>query len=175
MERDVSHVATEVAARLGVRIRRARFAARLTQRDVAEATGLSQATISRIELGHGERIPIEIWVRVAAGVGLEWHVIFPTDAMRANHATQMRCHRMVAAYAGEGGWFAWTLASADDPARTETILERPDRSEVAVIRVWDVIGNFDDNRRDSRAAGAGAHRTGRRLASRRRRRRHRHG
>jgi transcriptional regulator with XRE-family HTH domain len=143
MEPDGSQIATEVAARLGVRIRRARFAARLTQRDLAEATGLSQATISRIELGHGERIPIETWVRVAAAIGLEWRVTFPTDAARTNHATQMRCHRMVADYAGEGGWLAWTLASTEDPATSQTILERVDRHEVAVIRVWDVIGNFE--------------------------------
>jgi hypothetical protein len=50
---------------------------------------------------------------------------------------------LVANYASEGGWTAWTLASTQDPARTETILERAERHEVAIVRVWDVIGNIE--------------------------------
>ena len=56
---------------------------------------------------------------------------------------QMRCHRMAANLAGEGGWSAWTWAM-EDPATTETILEREVRLEVAIVHVWDVIGSFEN-------------------------------
>jgi transcriptional regulator with XRE-family HTH domain len=139
-----------LAARLGVRVRRARFSAGRTQREVAAATGVSQSTISRMELGRGGLVPLLTWARVAAAVGLEPASIFRLADGHPDHATQKRCHRMVADLAAEGGWWAWTLAILDDPAQTETVLERCHRREVAIVHVWDVIGNVEAAVRDFR-------------------------
>jgi hypothetical protein len=49
---------------------------------------------------------------------------------------------LVARLASTGGWSAWTRVP-DDPAEAETILERPERQEVAVVRVWDVLGDVE--------------------------------
>jgi transcriptional regulator with XRE-family HTH domain len=134
--------AAAIAARLGARVRRARHAAGRRQRDVALDAAVSQALISRLELGGGGNIPLETWVRVAEVVGLDWHVVFPTDRQCRHHDVQRRCHRLVAALGAVGGWFAWTLAP-EDPGRAETLLEREERREVAIIHVWDVLGNVD--------------------------------
>jgi transcriptional regulator with XRE-family HTH domain len=143
-------------------VRRARYAAGLTQREVARLAGVSQALISRLELRGGVNVPLGTWVRVAEVVGLDWHVTFPTDHQRLSHDIQRRCHGLVATLAGEGGWSAWTTI-ADDPGRTETVLEREERHEVAIIRVWDVLGNVPaeiglleerlDQERDDRGVG----------------------
>jgi transcriptional regulator with XRE-family HTH domain len=123
-------------------VRRARYAAGLTQRAVAHRAGVSQALISRLELGGGVNVPLGTWVRVAQVVGLDWHVDFPTDHQRRSDDIQRRCHGLVARLAGEGGWSAWTTIP-DDPGRTETVLEREERGEVAIVWVWDVLGDVE--------------------------------
>jgi transcriptional regulator with XRE-family HTH domain len=132
-----------LAARLGARLRRARFALRKTQGEVAAEAGVSQSTISRVELGRGGFVPLTTWERIAAAVGVDLSVAFRTPARERSDELGMRCHRMVADLAGRGGWSAWTIATPDDPALTETILERPERREVAVVRVWDVLGDVE--------------------------------
>jgi transcriptional regulator with XRE-family HTH domain len=132
-----------VGATLGARARRARLAAHRTQRDVAMEAGVSQSSVSRIELGRGANVPLATWERVAAAVGLEFDAVFRPALERPDHAIQMRCHRMVADLAGQGAWSAWTISTPDDPAHTETILERQERHEVAIVRAWDVLGDVE--------------------------------
>lgn len=132
-----------LSARLGARIRRARFLAGTTQRAVATEAGVSQSTISRIELGRGGPVPLDTWERVAAAVGLNLSAVIRTPSRMRSQPLQMRCHRMVSELAGRGGWATWTISTPDDPAQTETILERPERQEVAIVRVWDVLGNVE--------------------------------
>lgn len=132
-----------LAASLGRRIRRTRYAARRSQRDVAAAVGVSQSTITRIELGNGASTPLAIWARVAHEVGLDLTAVLHTPFQEAAMAAQLRCHRVVAKHAVAGGWLGWTLADTHDPANTTTILERHEFGEVAVIRAWDVIGDVE--------------------------------
>jgi len=96
-----------------------------------------------MELCAGALIPLSTWERVAAAVGLGLSAVYRLAEQRPDHAMQRRCHRMVADLAGQGSWAAWTISIPDDPARTETILERAERREVAIVRVWDVIGNVE--------------------------------
>lgn len=82
--------ARSVAARFGRRIRRARYASGLLQRAVAREAGVSQATISRIELGGGTPVSLGSWIRVATAVGLDWDFVSPSeshhDRQASNHA-----------------------------------------------------------------------------------------
>lgn len=141
MKPEVTDPAVRVAARAGARLRRARYAARMRQRVLAETVGVSQATISRLELGHGSRIPLGTWVRAGAAVGLNLDIALRSETDQAAAAMQLRCHRIVARTAAEGAWSAWTTAEPDDPALTATVLERPERQEAAVISVWDSLGS----------------------------------
>lgn len=133
--------ARSVAARFGRRIRRARYASGLLQRAVAREAGVSQATISRIELGGGTTVSLGSWIRVATAVGLDWDFVSPSESHHDRQAMQSRCHRLVAAVAAEGGWISQTLTHPTDPGRTETVLERFERHEIAIVRVWDVVGH----------------------------------
>lgn len=126
---------------MGLRIRRARLAKGRRQAELADAAGVSQSTISRLELGLGARVPIETWIQVAAAAGLDFTIdLWPTTEPR-DALTQERMHRLVVAKALTGGWTAWTVADV-------TVLERPDRREVALAQVWDVIGDVGAAIRD---------------------------
>jgi transcriptional regulator with XRE-family HTH domain len=133
--------AKSTAARFGRRIRRARYASGQLQRAVAREAGVSQATISRMELGGGATVSLGSWIRVATAVGLDWDFISPSESHRDRQAVQSRCHRLVAAVAAEGGWISQTLTHPTDPGRTETVLERLEHREIAIVRVWDVVGH----------------------------------
>jgi transcriptional regulator with XRE-family HTH domain len=124
----------ELAARMGLRVRRARLATGWRQADLAEAAGVSQSTISRMELGAGVRTPFDTWTRVAAAAGLDVTVDFRPTSVPRDDLTQQQMHRLVVARALAGGWTAWTR-------HDETILQRSDRCEAAIVHVWDVIGD----------------------------------
>ena len=140
--------ARSVAARFGRRIRRARYASGLQQRAVAREAGVSQATISRIELGGGARVSLGSWIRVATAVGLDWDFVSPSESHHDRQATQSRCHRLVAAVAAEGGWLSQMLAHPTDPGHTETVLERSERREIANHPLdRETVSQFLDRRR----------------------------
>jgi transcriptional regulator with XRE-family HTH domain len=64
----------ENLAKLGVQITKRREFLKLTQLDVAEATGLSDATIRFIEKGR-PGVAIANWIKVADVLGLELQVL----------------------------------------------------------------------------------------------------
>jgi transcriptional regulator with XRE-family HTH domain len=133
-----------LAASLGRRVRRARHGTKQSQRAIATIAGVSQSTISRIELGKGGTIPLETWEHVAAAVDLDLADVLHTPFRSAAFDVQLRCHRLVVDRASAGGWLGRTVVDHHDPAEVTTILERPERDEIAVIRVWDVITNVRD-------------------------------
>ena len=119
---------------MGLRIRRARIARGWRQADLADAVSVSQSTISRMELGRGVQVPLDTWLRVATALGLELTFDLVPSRIARQESDQRRCHRLVTDRALTGGWTAWTMGD-------ETVLERPERREVAIVRIWDVIGD----------------------------------
>ena len=94
-----------------------------------------------MELGGGAKVSLGTWIRVATAVGLDWDFVSPSESHPDRLAVQSRCHRLVAEVAAEGGWISQTLGHPTDPGRTETFLERIERREIAIVRVWDVVGD----------------------------------
>jgi transcriptional regulator with XRE-family HTH domain len=127
---DVAHCADA-----GALVRRTRLAAGRSQADVARFAGTSQSSLSRIELGRGVQVAIPTWAAVAKAVGLTMEIALRGDDDRTAAAMQEHCH------ASAGGWTIRTTIQGSEPARSETMLVRSRRQEVAVIRVWDVIGD----------------------------------
>jgi transcriptional regulator with XRE-family HTH domain len=64
-------LARQALARIGEEFREARLAAGLTQRHVAEAVGISQAELSRVERGMASWVTYETLVLIAAVLGLD--------------------------------------------------------------------------------------------------------
>jgi transcriptional regulator with XRE-family HTH domain len=148
--------AQDMAALLGDRLRRARDEGRWRQAEVAERAGLSQATISRMELGAGGSITLDTWSDVAAATGVRFiadlrsdagrESAWPASAWPAMAATAARrCHALIEDEARGGGWTAVTEIAGDV---IETALVRPVRGEVAIIRVWDALASVDAAARD---------------------------
>ena len=143
--------AEDIAAKLGDRLRRARHSGRWPQADVAERAGVSQATISRMELGAGGSITLDTWSSVAAGAGVRFIADLRSDADRECAWPPMaataarRCLALIDDEARGGGWKALAEIAGDE---IETVLVRPVRGEVAFIRVCDALASVDAACRD---------------------------
>ena len=72
-EYDHAYTAAELAADVGDRVRRARLAAGLSQRDLAARMGTSQAAVARLEAG-GVGATLTTLHRVAVALDLELKV-----------------------------------------------------------------------------------------------------
>lgn len=67
----LASMADDLAYDLGQRLRTARFRAKRTLAEVAEVTGVSTSTLSRMELGQGGSTPLSTWVCVASSLGVD--------------------------------------------------------------------------------------------------------
>jgi len=136
---------TDPPALLGTELRRARNAARLRQRDVADSIGCSQATVSRLELGHGAGYSLALWSAAALAVDHRLHVelLARGAADRSPVSLALQCHRTVAATARQGGWAAETEIERTGPyERIQMVLDRgPER---VVVKAWDVVADVEE-------------------------------
>jgi transcriptional regulator with XRE-family HTH domain len=134
----------DAAALAGTELRRARNRRRQRQRDVAEAAGCSQATISRLESGRGSSFSMAVWSAVAGAVDCRLAVdLSPRTAPSTEDETlTVRCHRALCELSRLGGWSAVTVI--ERRARheiVETILERgPER---VVVHAWEVVSDVE--------------------------------
>jgi len=140
-------MAVRLEAMLGDRLRRARLVSDLDQREVGARAGVSQSTISRMELGLGANAPLATWQRVAVAVGggLEADLA-PARSEVPELDVAGRCHELLTELGRQGGWSSVTtrVVRTDGTVRSiETVLVRPRRCEVIVARVWDVIGDVE--------------------------------
>jgi hypothetical protein len=138
-------VEDDPATHLGRQLRRGRQAARRRQQDVAEDVGLSQPVISRMELGAGGRIGLDVWATAAEAVGLRLEVDFVDAAEQPEWSGSAHpCLAMLVDFAASSGWSVLDAAALDDQT---TVLGRhsPDvrRLEIAIARVWPTVTRVD--------------------------------
>ncbi len=133
------------AVQLGLQLLRARRRLGLSQAEVAQRARVSIATVCRMELGRGKRMSLERWMSVALAVDLRLIAALVGHEPVSAPNVVVRCHALVAETARRGGWTAVTQIQTDE---VETVLLRPLRREVAVIRAWHVITDV------SRAVGS---------------------
>ena len=134
---------------LGRELRRARHAIGKRQHDVGAEIGVSQSVVSRMELGRGGGMSVDLWAAAAAAVDRRVAVDMVEAradvAVRETPARSRACHELVADMARRGGWTAvTTIHAALSDADSETILVRDTGTyrrprEVAVVRVWDEV------------------------------------
>jgi transcriptional regulator with XRE-family HTH domain len=108
---------------------------------VAADIGVSQTTLSRIERGRLGSVRFDTIDRLADGLGLKVDLAVTPAIPDQDHHIQARAHRLIAEAAADGGWSGWTFAHDRDPTSWETRLQR--RDEIAVLRVWDVVGDVE--------------------------------
>jgi transcriptional regulator with XRE-family HTH domain len=156
----------EPATHLGRQLRSGRHIARRRQQDVADEIGLSQSVISRMELGHGGRIGLDVWAAAADAVGLRLDVdlVAATDPSRSIAATTLDpCLRMLIEAAAKGGW----VVAGNGTRDCSTVVSRTSldgrRGEIAIVQVWpqvtqveSAIDLFRSMLDDQRGRSAGA-------------------
>lgn len=126
--------AREQAVDIGIRLRRNRYRRGLTQGQLAEAAGISTSMLSRMELGAGLTVPLGVWLRVEAALGVDLFAPAQTTPFAAAVTALLR----------RGGWVP-AGADADRlwfdreprPVPGLRYLQRP--AERAVVRVADVL------------------------------------
>jgi transcriptional regulator with XRE-family HTH domain len=138
-------VEDDPATHLGRQLRRGRHAAHRTQQDVAADVGLSQPVISRMELGGGGRIGLDVWAAAAEAVGLRLEVDFVDAAEQPEWSGWPHpCLAMLVDFAARGGW---SVLDAAAPEHQTTALGRHSldarRFEIAIIRVWPTVTRVD--------------------------------
>jgi DNA-binding XRE family transcriptional regulator len=76
LTRDASRFTRVIGINLGQDVKRARLGLRLKQRELGARVGVTQAWISRIEWGHGEGAPLELWIGLGVALGRPLAVSF---------------------------------------------------------------------------------------------------
>lgn len=144
------HGIDDIAHALGVRLRRARLARGLTQREVAAVCGISQSVVSRMELGNGASTPLGSWVSAAMAVGMDL-LAKPGPGTAFGRDAVLDCAR-------DGGW---TVVSIDGavvtldrvPRRVPGLVrERLVAGERLAVLLVDVLTDVDAMVEASRAA-----------------------
>ena len=110
---------------LGRELRTARLADFRSQATLAEAAGVHQSVISRMELGKGANVALATWKAVAEAVGLRMTLHGAEDG-----SGRFATHRMVAELASRGGWNATMTPD-------ETVIARG--RDRAVVHVWEHV------------------------------------
>jgi transcriptional regulator with XRE-family HTH domain len=137
--------AAYLARRIGVALREARLGAGLRQRQAAARAGVAQSFWSRLERGATTAVSLETVAGCAAAVGLQLAAYLESapGASLPRDIEHLRRQALVVALAAKGGWRATPEAAvADDrprPRSIDVLLVRPERREVAVVEIWDLL------------------------------------
>ena len=156
--------ARSAARRLGIGIREARYAAGLTQTEVARRVGVSQVAISRLERGLGAGASLEMWMATAAGVGQRFaaYVEMAPGADLPRDHEHLKRQRLVIETARRGGWLPDFEVAIDSLAvrsrSVDVLLARRATNEIVVVEVWDWLADVGDAVRSSDAKVASVRR-----------------
>ena len=94
-----------IAANLGRDLRATRRLRRLTQAQLADRVGLSQAEISSLEAGNGARTSLETWVAIGMALRRPVAIGFTRDSVQPlNDAGHLAAQELVARIATAAGW-----------------------------------------------------------------------
>jgi transcriptional regulator with XRE-family HTH domain len=95
------------AVRFGRSVRALRRRRQWRQQDLAEAAGISRSVISRIELGHGDRMTVRVLERVTTALGarVRWSIEWNGEAMdRLLDEDHAHLVERIVRWLGRHGW-----------------------------------------------------------------------
>jgi transcriptional regulator with XRE-family HTH domain len=123
----------------------------MTQAQLGDRVGLSQAQISALEAGAGARTSIETWVALGIALGRPIAMGFTRDSVQPlNDAGHLDAQELVARLATTGGWHV-TFEAPDDPrapgGTTDLRLERP--GALAFVEIWNRLDDLGAAARSS--------------------------
>jgi transcriptional regulator with XRE-family HTH domain len=157
LERDEATARTLVA--LGKAVREGRRRRRLTQAQLAARVGLSQATVSRIERGEGDGVPIACWIGVGLALGLTPRFEFARDPLEttadAGHLAIQELLLRMGRSTGYAGTFELPITPVGPRHSVDVCLKHAQARRLVLLEAWNSITDI----------GAGARSFDRKLAS----------
>lgn len=148
IERETERRTRTITVALGGSVRAGRRAAHLTQRQLGARIRVSQATISKIERGHGGRVPLETWIALGTALDRPLAVsIAPSASERhqpadAGHLRIQEHILSLAAATGRPGTFELPTRP-DDPSRSTDVGIRDSRTRVRILaECWNTFGDL---------------------------------
>ena len=146
--RKAARLTSVLATHLGQVVRSARLGLRPTQTEVGARVGVQQTWISRIELGHGQGVPLELWVALGVALKRPLAITFsrPIGAARepsdAGHlAVQERLLELARA-TGRASTFELPTRSRD-PRHSIDVCVRDPRHRVLIVQeAWNTFGDL---------------------------------
>ena len=165
--REAARRTSALAIHLGQQVRRGRLALHLTQASLAATVGVQQSWISRIELGHGQGVPLELWVALGVMLGMPLAASFsrPVGALRepadAGHLAMQESLLALARATGRTATFELPSRPAD-PRQSIDVCVRDPRHRVLIIQeAWNTFCDIgaavrSTNRKTAQAADLAA-------------------
>ena len=145
--READRLTQAMAAALGQAVRHGRTRLGLTQAQLAARVGVQQSWISRIELGHGHVVPLELWIALGIALGRPLAVSFsrPLGEARepadAGHLAMQERLLALARATGRTATFELPTRPAD-PSRSIDVCVRDARHRTLIIEeAWNTFGD----------------------------------
>lgn len=146
--REASRLSVAVAVALGDSVRTGRKRLRLTQAELAERVGVQQSWMSRIELGHGHAVPLDLWIRIGVALQQPLAVSFtrPLGETRqpidAGHLAMQEYLLSLARSTGRAASFELPTRPSD-PSRSIDVCVRDVRNRVLTVEeAWNTFGDL---------------------------------
>ncbi len=141
-------MAQVIAINLGRAVRAGRVRVRLTQADLARRVGVKQAWISRIELGHGSGVPLELWVALGVALGsplaitLSWPLGEPREPADAGHLAMQERLLELARAIGRAASFELPTRSSNPRASIDVCVRDRRHRVILIQEVWNTFGDL---------------------------------
>jgi len=147
-KREAARLSATVAEGLGHGVKAGRKRLGLTQAELAERVGVHQSWISRIELGRGVMVPLELWIRIGIVIGQPLAVSFTRplgEGRRLSDAGHLEMQEYLLGLARTTGRTAtFELPTRpSDPSRSIDVCVRDARDRVLIVEeAWNTFGDL---------------------------------
>lgn len=146
-DREAARLTDAMALALGARVRLGRKRLRLTQAELADRLGVHQSWVSRIELGRGGSVTLEMWIQIGVVLGQPLAVSLsrPVGETRqpvdAGHLQMQEALLRSARTSGRTATFELPTRPSD-PSRSIDVCVRDARHRVLFIEeAWNTFGD----------------------------------
>jgi transcriptional regulator with XRE-family HTH domain len=150
----------EQLARAGGEVREGRRRKRLTQKHLGDRVGLSQATISRVERGHGGGLTMDAWQRIGLAVDRPLVLTFQRDTAGetadAGHLAIQELVMRLGRRAGYAASFELSTRPAEPWRSADVGLRDDTRRRLILVECWNTIGDVGAASRSSERKRADA-------------------
>ena len=146
--REAARLTNAMASHLGQQVRRGRLALRLTQASLATRVGVQQSWISRVELGHGQGVPLELWVSLGVTLHTPLAASFsrPLGALReprdAGHLAMQERLLALARATGRSATFELPTRPSDQRHSIDVCVRDPRHRVLIVQEAWNTFGDI---------------------------------